>query len=77
MKNYLTFSIFLTAFVVFTSFVSRDANAACWINSYGNVQCDNGTVLERQNTGQYWQRDGRGNVQRSCGIDYLGRWSCN
>ena len=78
MKNLLTVSIFLTTLIVITSFAPKDANAACWKNAYGNIQCSDGSVYDRGNyDGQYNVRDGRGNIQQRCGIDYLGRYSCN
>ena len=78
MKNYLTLTIFLTSLVVITSFGSRDAEASCWKNAYGNILCSDGRVMDRGNyDGQYNKRDGRGNIQQRCEFDYLGRFSCS
>ena len=77
MKKFLQLSIFITSLVVSTGFGSRDASAACWLNTYGNIQCSDGRVYDRGNhSGQYNVRDGRGNIQQRCDFDYLGRYIC-
>jgi hypothetical protein len=50
MKNLLTASIFLTTLIVITSFAPKDANAACWKNAYGNIQCSDGSVYAEETT---------------------------
>jgi len=82
MKKYLSLSIFLTTLVFITSFGTRDANADCWRNAYGNVVCDGqSTPYGRQNSGtipgQVGNLNSMGSTNTICGYDYMGRYTCN
>lgn len=61
----------------------KSSEAACSYDAYGNIRCDGARygqtdVYQRGNSsGEFFSTDGRGNIQQRCGIDYLGRYSCN